>query len=259
MNVTNFKLFFLILSGTYGYQNVYEMLAKLVLPEKYQKTYDHFLLHGTVEKVYDKGIFSDSNDTLHEDLLYEMFYRAEFSALILLHLLNRTLAGGHSFEKVLSTFKNDSYSFVVPNSSDARPLKLVVGQQSDVTAAILTSQTSFRLYSVTPNHQEDVSSCLAELHAYFVTDLNVTHLFSPQKADILCFLTVLGSNKNEDMNSQLSCSYISPRLEYWINNRFDVVKNKYTKHCDNANLVEYLKKMIDDCIPYRIYITKKES
>ncbi|XP_053990333.1 uncharacterized protein LOC128882660 [Hylaeus volcanicus] len=248
-----------LVPGTYGYKNVYEMLTKLLLPDKYQKTYDNFILHGTVQEPCDRDILSNSNDTSLENFLCEMFHRAEFSALILLHLLNRTLAGGHSFEKVLSTFKNDSYSFVVPNSSDARPLKLVIGQQSDVTAAILASQTSFRVYSVTSNDQDDVSSCLAEVQAYFVTDLNVSQLLSPQKTDILCCLTVLASSKNEDMNYHLSCSYIPPRLESWINSRFDFVKHKYTEHSDNTNFVNYLKKMIDDFIPYRIYITKIES
>lgn len=213
------------ISGTEGYQALYQTVATHLLPEHLRQRYTDCIENEKTRKLQQLGNTKSKTSTSLivdvDDAMQQTFCVAEVRALVLLHILNRTFAGGHAFERVLSVFANEKHALIVPNSRGARPLDLIIGYDhaDNVLAAILGSHTTFRVYPVTAgsHHPDDAAPYLTNVHAYFVADINLTQQLPFHVVRLLCTRIISSQMSNVPPNEHSSSEFLSDRLHNWIN------------------------------------------
>lgn len=215
-------MFTSVFTGTIGYRTLYETVAKHLLPDDLQESYVNyvFLEKKTLINHSDSGI----SPQCYPEALTDAFCVAELRALILLHIVNRTLAGGQCFDQVMSVFSNEKCAFIVPNSRGARPLEMLIGHKNvdAVTATVLESHTTFKLHPVPckTDAQDVQQSHIANVHALFVADLNVSETLSfDNLREISVTLYSAFQNVWETHSSELDThvsQLVSSRLLRWI-------------------------------------------
>lgn len=138
--------------------------------------------------------------------ILDEFSRSELQALVLLHLVNRTLAGGVGLERVIRVFGNDNFSLIVPNSKAALPLDVIVLRNcSGLPTAILRSHTNFRI--IPSGTTPDPRNCYADVDAHFMLDLDVVSAIGQVVMSLLCKHLA-----QEDLLSEV----LPQRLVRWI-------------------------------------------
>lgn len=197
------------LAGVSGYTHIYQRLANELLPPDIRPLYveRELVVEDTMKNSSQRSTNenSENSDGIHwsrnmtrpysetqnnsTDIIpkttIDRFSVAELQALMLLHFVNRTLAGGHCFEKVINVFGNDELSLVVPNSKAAQPLDIIVPRNfSGNPTAILRSHTSFRVFpsGATP----DPHNCYADVDAHFMSDVDIASVFDESMMYRVC-------------------------------------------------------------------------
>lgn len=265
-----------IIRGCFGYKNIYQELAKELVPSYLRDLYQERELKAT-EQVngFSNAIGSDDQIAVNSyqsfadikmDQINDIYSLAELQALILLHFVNRTLAGGHCFEKVMDVFgKNGDISLIVPNSSAAKPIEIILLHTSNGDLkAILHSPTNFRILSATSS---DPLGIHAEVDAHFISDVYLSVLTNEQIVQKVCrqFLEEFQSENNHNISNQnnpdpLSANdnlkpppVLSPRL-------ISFVLRKASLHTDIPISNQILNAAASfPSLDYRIYLSVSSS